>query len=201
MSKINKLIEEFCPEGVTFLRLGDLLTRRKGAPVTAASMKELPLGDQTLRVFAGGRTVVDVDRGALDARYVIIGPGIIVKSRGVIEFAFWDGIFSHKNELWSYTPRSSDLELKFAYYLLKSKTDFFINLAKSKSVKMPQLAIPDTDDYLIPVPPLEVQREIVSILDKFTQLEAEIQAELEARKSQYESYRNKLLTFKKLETE
>jgi type I restriction enzyme S subunit len=158
-------------------------------------MKELPLGDQTLRVFAGGRTVVDVDKGALDARYVIIGPGIIVKSRGVIEFAFWDGVFSHKNELWSYTPRSSDLELKFAYYLLKSKTAFFINLAKSKSVKMPQLTIPDTDDYLIPIPPIEVQREIVSILDKFTQLEAELEAELAVRKSQYEHTREQLLDF------
>lgn len=48
----------------------------------------------------------------------------------------------------------------------------------------------------IPVPPLEVQREIVRILDQFTQLEAELEAELEARRRQYEHYRDLLLTFR-----
>ena len=47
----------------------------------------------------------------------------------------------------------------------------------------------------IPLPPLSVQQEIVRILDKFTQLEAELEAELDCRKRQYEYYRNKLLTF------
>ena len=49
--------------------------------------------------------------------------------------------------------------------------------------------------FLIPVPPLSVQHKIVEILDKFTSLEAELQAELEARKKQYEYYRNQLLDF------
>ena len=47
----------------------------------------------------------------------------------------------------------------------------------------------------IPIPPLPVQEEIVKVLDAFTALEAELEAELEARKRQYEYYRNKLLTF------
>lgn len=47
----------------------------------------------------------------------------------------------------------------------------------------------------IPVPPLSVQHKIVEILDKFTSLEAELEAELEARKKQYEYYRNQLLDF------
>ena len=44
----------------------------------------------------------------------------------------------------------------------------------------------------IPVPPLEVQREIVKVLDTFTKLEAELEAELEARRKQYEFYRDRL---------
>jgi type I restriction enzyme, S subunit len=48
----------------------------------------------------------------------------------------------------------------------------------------------------IPVPPLEIQREIVSILDRFALLEAELEAELILRRQQYEHYRNALLTFK-----
>lgn len=51
------------------------------------------------------------------------------------------------------------------------------------------------NDIVIPLPPLEVQKEIVRILDKFTTLEAELEAELEARKKQYEYYRNQLLSF------
>ena len=59
-----------------------------------------------------------------------------------------------------------------------------------KSVSMKLLA-----SLEIPLPPLEVQNEIVRILDTFTSHAAELQAELQARKEQYEYYRNKLLTF------
>ena len=48
---------------------------------------------------------------------------------------------------------------------------------------------------IIPLPPLRVQARIVDILDKFTQLEAELEAELEARNKQYDFYRNRLLDF------
>ncbi len=48
---------------------------------------------------------------------------------------------------------------------------------------------------LIPLPPLSVQHRIVEILDKFTELEAELEAELDCRKRQYEYYRNQLLSF------
>lgn len=47
----------------------------------------------------------------------------------------------------------------------------------------------------IPLPPLSVQHKIVEILDKFTELEAELEAELDCRKRQYEYYRNQLLSF------
>lgn len=53
---------------------------------------------------------------------------------------------------------------------------------------------------LIPIPPLSVQRKLVEILDKFTELEAELEAELDCRKRQYEYYRNKLLAFDMLNT-
>lgn len=49
----------------------------------------------------------------------------------------------------------------------------------------------------VPIPPLNVQSEIVRILDNFTELEAELEAELAARKKQYEYYRNLLLSFPK----
>ena len=53
-------------------------------------------------------------------------------------------------------------------------------------------------EYPIPIPPLEIQSRIVEVLDKMTTLTAELEAELEARKQQYEYYRNKLLTFNEI---
>ena len=61
------------------------------------------------------------------------------------------------------------------------------NISKERLKKLP-----------IPLPPLSVQQEIVRILDKFTQLEAELEAELDCRKRQYEYYRNNLLTFNEI---
>ena len=52
--------------------------------------------------------------------------------------------------------------------------------------------------YKIPLPPLEIQSRIVEVLDKMTTLTAELEAELEARKQQYEYYRSKLLTFNEI---
>ena len=59
------------------------------------------------------------------------------------------------------------------------------------------ISVKDLIKIEIPIPPLAVQERIVEILDKFTALEAELEAELEARKKQYEYYRNRLLRFGK----
>ncbi len=84
---------------------------------------------------------------------------------------------------------------KFVFYYL---TNLYSELKNSmKSYGM--LNLTTLRKFKIPIPPLTIQKEIVKILDNFTQLEAELEAELEARKKQYEYYRNQLLTFKPLE--
>ena len=84
-----------------------------------------------------------------------------------------------------------------AYYL---QSVHFFNYKKkiSKGVKVIDLDLNMFGDMLIPVPPLEIQNRIVEVLDKMTTLEAELEAELEARKRQYEYYRSKLLTFSEI---
>ena len=54
------------------------------------------------------------------------------------------------------------------------------------------------EDLIIPVPPLEVQSEIVQILDNFAELTAELTAELEKRKKQYEHYRSELMATREM---
>lgn len=84
-----------------------------------------------------------------------------------------------------------------AYYL---QSVHFFNYKKkiSKGVKVIDLDLNMFGDMLIPVPPMEIQNRIVEVLDKMTTLTAELEAELEARKQQYEYYRNKLLTFNEI---
>ena len=80
-------------------------------------------------------------------------------------------------------------------YLLKEQT-FQNKVKKIMGLgSIPTISQKDFSKLTIPVPPLPVQEEIVKVLDAFTALEAELEAELEARKRQYEYYRNKLLTF------
>jgi len=90
---------------------------------------------------------------------------------------------------------------KFLYYVLSSEEFFYYMDATSKGAKMPRGDKNMIMQFEIPIPPLEEQERIVSILDKFSTLVTNIKeglpAEIELRRKQYEYYRNKLLTFDK----
>jgi len=194
MSQIAELIRQYCPHGVAYFSLGDLGKRNHGTSITAAKMKDLNVPGSETRVFAGGGTTADVPVGAIPDSDVIRAPSIVVKSRGYIGFEYYDRPFSHKSELWSYTIKATNVCQKFVYYYLLTQAESLQRVARATSVKIPQLSVADTDNLRIPVPPLQVQRAIVEILDDFTKLEAELEAELEARRKQYTYYRNQLLT-------
>lgn len=179
--------------------LGSLGTRNKGIAITASKMRTLEPGNKDVRIFAAGSTFVDTDSSFIPDKGILEGPAIIVKSRGHIGFEYYEGRFTHKNELWSYSLTSNLVEQKFIYYYLLTQAYSLHELARGKSVKLPQLAVKDTDELLVPVPSLEEQQRIVDILDRFdaltTSLSEGLPAELAARRSQYEYYRDQLLTF------
>lgn len=189
---IDRLVAELCPDGVEYRPLESLGKRNKGTAITASKMRSLEPGNKDLRIFAAGSTFVDTDSSNIPAKDILHGPAIIVKSRGYIGFEYYEKSFTHKNEMWSYTLDSKIVDQKFIYYYLLTQAYYLQELARSKSVKLPQLAVKDTDSLEVPVPPLEIQEAIVEILDKFTNLEAELEAELEARTLQYEYYRDSL---------
>ena len=189
---IDRLVAELCPEGVEYRPLESLGKRNKGTAITASKMRSLEPGNKDLRIFAAGSTFVDTDSSNIPAKDILHGPAIIVKSRGYIGFEYYEKSFTHKNEMWSYTLDSNIVNQKFIYYYLLTQAYYLQELARSKSVKLPQLSVKDTDSLEVPVPPMEIQEAIVEILDKFTNLEAELEAELEARTLQYEYYRDSL---------
>ena len=101
MTRLESLIAELCPDGVEYKALGEVAVRTKGTPVTAAQMKTLDKPNAPVKIFAGGKTVAYFDYADLPEKDINIYPSVIVKSRGVIEFEYYEKPFSHKNEMWS----------------------------------------------------------------------------------------------------
>lgn len=192
-SKAKKLIEMIQTAPVEWKPLGEVLVRTKGTKITAGQMKEMHKDNAPLKIFAGGKTFALVDFDDVPDKDIHREPSIIVKSRGIIEFEYYDKPFSHKNEMWSYHSVNKHIYIKYVYYFLKTQENYFRNIGSK--MQMPQIATPDTDNYKIPIPSLETQQKIVKILGKFTELEATLEAELALRKRQYRYYRDLLLDF------
>lgn len=200
MTKLDGLIKELCPNGVKYKKIKDIFDRVKGTPITATKMKEIEKPDGEIKIFAGGKTVINANEEDIPNANIIRVPAVLVQSRGIIDFVYYEKPFTFKNEMWAYTTEEK-ATVKFLYYVFKNNLSYFRD-ASSGMGSMPQISLRITEDFIIPVPPLEVQREIVRILDNFTELTAEfteeLTAELIARKKQYEFYSNKLLCFERI---
>ena len=178
--------------------MGTYCNRLKGTAITASKMKEISENDGNIKIFAGGKTVTKTSEKNIPKEDIITVPNIIVQSRGIIDFIYYDKPCSFKREMWSYTT-DNNITLKFIYYYLKNNVKYFRQRG-SQMGSMPQISLDVTEKYKIPIPPIEEQERIVSILDKFDKLCNDITqglpAEIEARRKQYEYYRDKLLNFK-----
>lgn len=192
MSRLDELIAELCPDGVEFKKIKDVYTRLKGTPITAAKMKEIDNLNGDIRIFAGGKTVINAIEKDIPKANITRVPTVLVQSRGVIDAIYYDKPFTFKNEMWAYTTENS-IAVKYLYYVLKNNISYFREAASGMG-SLPQIGLSVTEEFVIPVPPLPVQSEIVRILDNFTELTAELTTELTARKKQYEYYKNHIFT-------
>ena len=196
LKEVSKFVEVDIEDKVEWLKLSDFCKRQKGISITAKQMQELDTQDGRVKVFAGGNTVAFLEENVVGNDNIIDKPSIIVKSRGNIDFEFYDNLFTHKNEMWSYSVNTGD-DIKYIFYYLKSHVEYFKN--KAISGKLPQISTGVTDNFKIPIPPLHVQQHIVSILDKFDTLVNDIKEglpkEIELRQKQYEYWREQLLSF------
>lgn len=123
-------------------------------------------------------------------------PAVTVAARGTIGYAeYRDYSYYPIIRLLSVIPKNTNyLNTKYLYYVLQRQR---YDIPKTG---IPQLTSPMIQKVTIPIPPLEEQTRIVNILDRFDKLCNDISeglpAEIEARRKQYEYYRDKLLTFK-----
>ena len=187
MSKLQELIKELCPDGVEFRNLGDICEIYTGGEPPKDTIK----GDNkdekhVYPVWANGKEVY-----GYASTYKIDKDATVISSIGANtgSIYFRKAFFTPIIRLKVLVPKDNNLISKYLYYYLSTVT-FVV-----KSSSVPNMNSNEVKKLEIPIPPLEVQNEIVRILDTFTSHTAELQAELQARKEQYEYYRNKLLTF------
>ena len=185
MSKLQDLIQELCPNGVEYKKLGDVCKVLRGKRLTTRDLSE----NAKFPVFHGGIEPIGYyeKNNRVANSTMVINVGASAGTVGFSEKEFWssDGCFCF--------AQSDLINQKFLYYYLQT----IENAIKSKVRKagIPTLDNKDVEKIAIPLPPLPVQEEIVKILDRFAVYTAELQAELQARKEQYEYYRNLLLNF------
>ncbi|MDY0227145.1 MAG: restriction endonuclease subunit S [Desulfomicrobium apsheronum] len=179
MSRIDELIAKLCPNGVEFKRLGNIARIKNGKDHKS-------LDEGIFPVYGSGGVMRYVDTYAYDKPSVLIPRKGSLGNLFYVDVPFWnvDTIF--------YTEVDASLVLpKFLYYFLTTVGLGEMNQAGG----VPSQTQTILNELKIPVPPIEVQREIVKVLDTFTKLEAELEAELEARRRQYQYYRDALLSF------
>ena len=164
--------------------LGEVAKIEKGKRVTKQQLSS----DKEYPVYSGGvKPMGYYDEYNQEADTITI---VKYGTAGYVNFItekFW------ANDVCYCIKPKADLDNKFLLYVLKNMQEYISSLATDAIPA--HLPSPSLEAIQIPVPPLSVQHEIVRILDKFTQLEAELEAELDCRKRQYEYYRDMLLTF------
>lgn len=177
MSRLADLIAQLCPDGVKYKPLSECVV-----------LPSIPRGLKRGQYESSGTyPIVDQGRGQVagyssdETKLVKDIPGIVFGDH-TREIKYVDHFFVPGADGVKWIRAVDDVDIRYLFHSLSS------------------LAIPSRGynrhwnvvrDMSIPVPPLEVQREIVRILDQFTTLEAE----LEARRAQYEHYRTQLLSY------
>ena len=182
---IDRLVAELCPDGVEYRPLGELLGYEQPTKYLVSS-KDYDDSYPT-PVLTAGKTFI--------LGYTNETEGIYPASEEEPVIIFDDFTTAFKWVEFPFKAKSSAMKM----LTLKSGTD---SLFKYVYYAM-QCIVYNSSDHArqwiskysnieVPVPPMEIQEAIVEILDKFTNLEAELEAELEARTLQYEYYRDSL---------
>ena len=209
MSKLDELIRELCPDGVEYKTLGEIGKFYGG--LTGKSKKDFENGNEVFITYKNVYSNPAIDIYPNDKVKIAVG-----EKQRTLEYG--DIVFTGSSEtpdecgFSSVVTRKPDRKLYlnsfcFFFRLDNPKVllpDFSKHLFRSSELRFQigktasgvtryNVSKDKMAKVEIPLPPLEIQREIVRILDNFTKLTAELTAELTARKTQYSFYRERLL--------
>lgn len=185
MSRLEELIQEYCPDGVEYQKINAFSNYEQPTKYIVNSTKY----DDSFStpVLTAGQTFILGYTG--ETRNVFEASKenpVIIFDDFTGAFKWVDFPFKVKSSAMKIITTSNDVSIRYLYHLMG-----FLNFTSEEHKR---LWISKYSEFKVPVPPFPVQQEIVRILDSFTELTAELQAELQARKKQYEFYRDKLLT-------
>ncbi|WP_461004625.1 restriction endonuclease subunit S [Trueperella pyogenes] len=205
MSNIRRLINELCPDGVQFDRLGDHGEFIRGGGIQKKDFVKSGIGcihyGQLYTYYGISATQT---KSFLNPEFAAklrkAHPGNLViattseNDEDLGKAVAWIGekAIAVSGDAFIY---QHDFDPKYVSYFFSSSLFASQKKRHISGTKVRRIGRTALENIRIPVPPLEVQREIVRILDGFTKLEAELEAELEARRKQYAFYRDQLLTF------
>lgn len=205
MSRIDDLVARLSPSGVPHLPLGEV-----GAFVRGNGLQKSDLRDQGIPAIHYGQIHTYYKVWAVETKS-FVDPSLANRlkkaSTGdlVIATTSEDDAAVGKATAWlgdSDVAVSGDayiyhhsLDPKYVAYYFQSDAFQSQKVRFISGTKVRRISGGSLSKIKIPVPPLEVQQEVVRILDKFTRLAAELEAELEARLGQYSYYRGRLLEF------
>jgi len=184
LNYIEKLVAELCPGGVEYVELNKLLKYEQPGKYTVSSTNYDD--SYSTPVLTAGKTFILGYTDEEDGIYAASKKDpVIIFDDFTTAFKWVDFNFKIKSTaIKLLTSYDSNTSLKYIYYAMQC--------IKYETQDHARQWISNYSKFLIPLPPVEVQNAIVEILDKFTKLEAELEAELAARRAQYEYYRNSL---------
>ena len=210
MSKLDELIRELCPDGVEYKRFDEVCTLNARIGWQRLTKAEyMSKGDyllitgtdftETHEIDYSTCVYVTEERYKQDPKIQLKNGDILITKDGTLgKVAQVKGLempATLNGGVFVVRCKDSSLENRFIlHYLLSNHFQSVVEQQKTGST-ISHLTQTLFSRLMIPIPPLEIQREIVRILDNFTNLTAELTAELTARGIQYSYYRNKLLTF------
>lgn len=205
MNQIEKLIEELCPDGVEYKPLGEVGTFSRGGGLQKKDFTESGVGCihygqiyTHYGIWATETKSFVSDDFAAKKRKMLPGDVFIATTsendEDLGKATAWLGTEEIVTSGDGYIFRHS-MNPKFVSYFFNSSL-FHRSIERwITGTKVRRISSAAMSKVMTPCPPIEIQQEIVKILDTFQSLEAELEAELEARKKQYEFYRDQLLTF------
>lgn len=190
MTYIADLIKEHFPNGVEWKELGD----REVAKLSRGKVMSKQFLEENKGVFpvyssqtANSGEIGKISTFDFDGEYITWTTD--GANAGTVFYR--KGKFSITNVCGLVDIQHDKLLTKFVYYYLTITTKKYV----SSGMGNPKLMSNVMAKIKIPIPPLEIQEEIVKILDKFTEYVTELTAELTDRQKQYSFYRDKLLSF------
>ena len=205
---IAALVKEICPEGVKYstLKSVSLKTanikweRSEGAEYRYIDLSSVPTGGSSI----GDTEIINSENAPSRARQIVQTNDILFGTTRPLLDRVVIVPEEYNQQICStgYAVIRPDVNVvipSYIYHILREK-NFSAYVEKNQSgAAYPAISFKSVMEYMIPLPPLEIQQRIVDILDRFdsltTSLSEGLPAELAARRSQYEYYRDQLLTF------